>query len=171
MIPDGMRAMSVRVDDVTGVSGFITPNSRVDVLVAGQTGDEESGRDQRSKLVLQNIRVLAIGTSIEQREDKPVEVPTVTLLVTPDEAEKLTLAARYEPVRLALRNYGDAAVVGTPGVSTGSLFQVSAKPPAPPPQVARPAEAKPRREAAPERQPRHSVEVLLGEKVTRQELY
>lgn len=174
MIPDGMRAMSVRVDDVTGVSGFITPNSRVDVLVAGQTGDEESGRDQRSKLVLQNIRVLAIGKSIEQREDKPVEVPTVTLLVTPDEAEKLTLAARYEPVRLALRNYGDATVVGTPGVSTGTLFQVSAKPHAPPAtplQVARPAEPKPRRDAAPERQPRHSVEVLLGEKVTRQELY
>ncbi len=174
MIPDGMRAMSVRVDDVTGVSGFITPNSRVDVLVAGQTGDEESGRDQRSKLVLQNIRVLAIGKSIEQREDKPVEVPTVTLLVTPDEAEKLTLAARYEPVRLALRNYGDSTVVGTPGVSTGSLFQVRTKPPAPPPapvqQVARPVEPKPR-EAAPTRQPRHSVEVLLGEKVTRQELY
>ena len=59
--------------------------------------------------------MLAIGKSIEQREDKPVEVPTVTLLVSPDEAEKLTLAARYEPVRLALRNYGDATVVGTPG--------------------------------------------------------
>ena len=174
MIPEGMRAMSVRVDDVTGVSGFITPSSRVDVLVAGQTGEDESGREQRSKLVLQNIRVLAIGKSIEQREDKPVEVPTVTLLVSPAEAEKLTLAARYEPVRLALRNYGDMTVVGTPGVSTGSLFEARVRPPAPvPQQVARPAEPPrpPKREPAPERRPRHSVEVLLGETVTRQDLY
>jgi pilus assembly protein CpaB len=174
MIPEGMRAMSVRVDDVTGVSGFITPSSRVDVLVAGQTGEDESGREQRSKLVLQNIRVLAIGKSIEQREDKPVEVPTVTLLVSPAEAEKLTLAARYEPVRLALRNYGDMTVVGTPGVSTGSLFEARVRPPAPAPQqAARPAEPPrpPKREPAPERRPRHSVEVLLGETVTRQDLY
>ena len=170
MIPDGMRAMSVRVDDVTGVSGFITPNSRVDVLVAGQTGVDESGREQSSKLVLQNIRVLAIGKSIEQREDKPVEVPTVTLLVSPAEAEKLTLAARYEPVRLALRNYGDTTVVGTPGVSTGSLFEVRARPPTPPAQpAARPPPSPPKK--APERSPRHSVEVLLGETVTRQDLY
>lgn len=175
MIPEGMRAMSVRVDDVTGVSGFITPNSRVDVLVAGQTGEDEAGREQRSKLVLQNIRVLAIGKSIEQREDKPVEVPTVTLLVSPAEAEKLTLAARYEPVRLALRNYGDMTVVGTPGVSTGSLFEARTRPPAAPPQpAARPAPpppSPPKRPTAPERQPRHSVEVLLGETVTRQDLY
>jgi len=168
MIPDGMRAMSVRVDDVTGVSGFITPNSRVDVLVAGQTGVDESGREQSSKLVLQNIRVLAIGKSIEQREDKPVEVPTVTLLVSPAEAEKLTLAARYEPVRLALRNYGDTTVVGTPGVSTGGLFEVRARPPTPAaPPAARPSPSPPKKE----RSPRHSVEVLLGETVTRQDLY
>src|SRR5262249_5034205 len=93
MIPEGMRAMSVKVDDVTGVSGFITPNSRVDVLVAGAAGEGEGNQEQRSKLILQNIKVLAIGRSIEQHEDKPVEVPTVTLLVSPDQAEKLTLAA------------------------------------------------------------------------------
>src|SRR5262245_66148543 len=73
MIPEGMRAMSVKVDDVTGVSGFITPNSRVDVLVAGAAGVGESGQEQHSKLVLQNIRVLAIGKSIEQRQDKRSE--------------------------------------------------------------------------------------------------
>jgi Flp pilus assembly protein CpaB len=94
-------------------------------------------------------------------------VPTVTLLVTPEQAERLTLAARYEPVRLALRNYGDAELVGTPGISTGGLFEVRGKPPAPPPAR---AEA-PRQPRPPERRPRHSVEVLLGEQVTRQDLY
>ena len=165
MIPDGMRAMSVKVDDVTGVSGFITPNSRVDVLVAGATGEGAGegggGQQQRSKLVLQDIKVLAIGKSVEQRDEKAVEVPTVTLLVTPDQAEKLTLAARYEPVRLALRNYGDGGLVGTPGISTATLFETPARPPAPS-QTPHPA---------PVRRPSHSVEVLLGEKVTRQDLY
>jgi pilus assembly protein CpaB len=167
MIPEGMRAMSVKVDDVTGVSGFITPNSRVDVLVAGAAGEGEGNQEQRSKLILQNIKVLAIGKSIEQREDKPVEVPTVTLLVSPDQAEKLTLAARYEPVRLALRNYGDADLVGTPGISTATLFETPARQQAAP--AAPPRQAAP--EARPERRPRYSVEVLLGEKLTRQDLF
>src|SRR5262245_63341851 len=168
MIPDGMRAMSVRVDDVTGVSGFITPNSRVDVLVAGSGGSGEN-QGQRSKLVLQNIKVLAIGKSIEQREEKPVEVPTVTLLVSPEQAEKLTLAAKYEPVRLALRNYGDGELVGTPGLSTATLFGapdqkvVVSAPQAAPASPAPPAQPPPRR-------PRHSVEVLLGERIMRQDL-
>src|SRR5262249_2939708 len=170
MIPEGMRAMSVKVDDVTGVSGFITPNSRVDVLVAGQAGEgqNEGGQQQRSKLVLQNIKVLAIGKSVEQRDEKPVEVPTVTLLVSPDQAEKLTLAARYEPVRLALRNYGDDGLVGTPGISTATLFETPARPPAPSPAAPK-AEAP--RQPPRERRPRHWVEVLLGERVTRQDLF
>jgi pilus assembly protein CpaB len=162
LIPDGMRAMSVKVDDVTGVSGFITPNSRVDVLVAG-AADAEGNQGQRSKLVLQDVRVLAIGKSIAQSQDKPVEVPTVTLLVSPEDAERLTLATRYEPVRLALRNYSDAAIVGTPGLTTASLFGNTAR------QIAAPA-ASVVRPPLP-RRPRYSVEVLLGEKMTRQELF
>jgi pilus assembly protein CpaB len=168
MIPDGMRAMSVRVDDVTGVSGFITPNSRVDVLVAGSPAGE-GNEGQRSKLVLQGIRVLAIGKSITQQQDKPVEVPTVTLLVSPEDAERLTLATKYEPVRLALRNYSDDQMVGTPGLSTATLFGTperkvvasapQAAPPPPPPGQ------------PPRHRPRYSVEVLLGEHVTRQELF
>ena len=173
-INEGMRAMSVKVDDVTGVSGFITPNSRVDVLIAGETGGESS-QETRSKLVLQNIKVLAIGKSIDQREDKPVAVPTVTLLVSPEEAEKLTLAARYEPVRLALRNYDDELVIGTPGISSATLFGAAARLPAPLPHVATPpAPLPPSPPPAParrERRPRYSVEVLLGEKPTRQDLF
>jgi pilus assembly protein CpaB len=157
LITEGMRGMSVRVDQVTGVSGFVTPNSRVDVLVAGTVEGAEAGAGQRSKLFLQNIKVLAIGPTIEMKDDKPVEVPTVTLLVTPADAEKLTLATRQEPVRLALRNYRDEEEVPTSGVSTPQLFGLGA-----------PHDGSPRvvRSAPPARP---SVEILLGETRTRQQ--
>ena len=157
MIPEGRRGMSVRVDNVTGVSGFITPNSRVDVLIAGQPDGDQ---DQKSKVVLQNVKVLATGKSIEQKDEKPVEVPTVTLLVSPEDAERLTLAARFEPVRLALRNYRDEEVVKTSGIATRALFEGDGHPTQVPTKVAR------------ERGPTpYSVEILLGEKVTRQPLF
>lgn len=157
MIEEGMRAMSVKVDRVTGVSGFITPGSRVDVLVAGKPEGNGAG-EEHSKLILQNIRVLATGTSIEQRDEKPVEVPTVTLLLSPDDAEKLTLAASQKPVTLALRNFRDEKVVETPGISTAALFKGKGRPA---PAAKRPARSVPQG---------YSVEVLLGEKLTRQEV-
>jgi pilus assembly protein CpaB len=156
LIAEGMRAMSVKVDGVTGVSGFITPNSRVDVLVSGSPDGSED-REQRSKVILQNVRVLATGKSIEQRDEKPVEVPTVTLLVSPEEAEKLTLATRQEPVSLALRNYRDEEVVRTAGVSTVELFGNG-----------RPTAGVSARRSDP---PGYSVEVLLGDKSTRQSVF
>jgi pilus assembly protein CpaB len=163
LITEGMRGMSVKVDNVTGVSGFITPSSRVDVLVSG-TPEGEGEHEQMSKVVLQNIKVLATGTSVELQDNKPVQVPTVTLLVSPEDAEKLTLAARQEPVRLALRNYQDEAQVQTAGVTTRKLFGQERRPPPPPPA----APVAPRRHAP---SARYSVEVILGEKVTRQELF
>src|SRR5438445_1866257 len=122
MIDEGMRAMSVKVDSVTGVSGFITPNSRVDVLVAGTRGEHN---EMRSRVILQNIKVMATGTIIEQKDEKPVEVPTVTLLVSPEQAETLTLATRYDAVRLALRNYRDEDMVQTPGMTAAAMFHDS----------------------------------------------
>jgi len=158
IITDGMRGMSVRVDSVTGVSGFITPNSHVDVVVSGTpTGDQ----DMRSKIVLQNVRVLATGTSIEQKDEKPVEVPTVTLLVSPEEAERLALATRQEPVRLALRNYHDDDPVHTAGVTTRQLFSDGGTP------VLGPAKTPVRRVEG----GKYSVEILLGDKSTRQTLF
>jgi pilus assembly protein CpaB len=163
LITDGMRGMSVRVDPVTGVSGFITPNSRVDVLVSGQPQNGGAEQDQRGKVILQNVRVLATGKEIEQKDEKPVEVPTVTLLVGPEDAEKLTIATRQEPVRLALRNYRDEEIVPTAGVTTKSLFAPDAGAKGvtdstgdkgPHPHVAAP-----------------SVQILLGDKVTRQPLF
>src|SRR5207247_3085113 len=101
------------------------PLSHVDVIIAGQP---EGDSDQKSKVVLQNVKVLATGKSIEQKDGKPVEVPTVTLLVSPEDGERLTLATRYEPVRLALRNYRDEEVVRTAGVATKALFQGDGQP-------------------------------------------
>ena len=159
MIPEGMRGMSVKVDTVTGVSGFITPNSHVDVVISGTP---EGETDPKGKVVLQNVKVLAIGKTIEQKDEKPVEVPTVTLLVNTDDAERLTLATRYEPVRLALRNYRDEEVVRTAGVATRALFQGDGHPPA----VV--AQGKPQKAKGPAP---YSVEILLGEKLTRQPLF
>lgn len=159
LITEGMRAMSVKVDGVTGVSGFVTPNSRVDVLVSGRPSQSGGAdQEQRSKLILQNIRVLATGTSIEQEDEKPVEVPTVTLLVSPEDAEKLTLAARQEPVRLALRNYRDEELIATPGIGTRALFSGDEDAKSSSPKKG------PRTRAA-------SVQILLGDKVTRQPLF
>jgi pilus assembly protein CpaB len=156
LITEGMRGMSVKVDQVTGVSGFITPNSRVDVLVSGRpTGS--GNQDQRSKMILQNVRVLATGMVIEQVDEKPKEVPTVTLLVTPDEAEKLTLASRQQAVSLALRNYSDQEIVKTKGMSDTALFASDDR-----------GSGATRARGSGARRP--SVEVLLGEKLTRQPL-
>jgi len=159
LITEGMRAMSVKVDSVTGVSGFITPNSRVDVLVAGKP-EGRGNEEERNKLILQNVRVLATGKSVEQHDEKPVEVPTVTLLVSPEEAEKLTLATRQEPVRLALRNFRDEELVRTSGISTAALFASSV------PTVVKTSAGVVHRAPA----PGYSVEVFLGDKSTRQSL-
>ena len=165
LIPEGMRAMSVKVDNVTGVSGFITPNSRVDVLIAGSPKLEGDGEDQEfSKLILQNVKVVATGKSIEQVDQKPVEVPMVTLLLTPADAEKLTLAAKYDPVRLALRNYRDEVLVETPGIATEELFEGRER--RPPPPMAAPVQHVVARRAAPP-----MVDVFLGDRLTQQPLF
>jgi pilus assembly protein CpaB len=153
-IAPGRRGMSVRVDDVTGVSGFIMPGSRVDVLVAGSPDGEQI---QRSKIVLQNVEVLAIGRNVEQGDGRPIDAPTVTLLVSPSEAETLALAARYEPVRLALRGYQDESVVATPGMSAPALFGT--------------ARAEVEGRPAARRGAGHTVEVLLGGTATRQVVF
>jgi pilus assembly protein CpaB len=164
LITDGMRGMSVRVDTVTGVSGFVTPNSRVDVLVSGDPNDEAKEGDKKGKVILQNVRVLATGKDIEQKDEKPVEVPTVTLLVSPEDAEKLTIATRAEAVRLTLRNYRDEEIIPTAGIAMKTLFQ-----PDPgakgAPQSSAPSDKAPHAHAG------GGVQILLGDKVTRQPLY
>ena len=120
LIPAGMRAMSVPVDEVSDVAGFVTPHSRVDVLVAvAGTGP---GEPSFSRSVLQNIEVLAVAQDIEHAKDEPVVVKVVTLLVTPADAEKLTLASREGLLRLAMRNYRDSKIVATSGIGLTDLL-------------------------------------------------
>lgn len=117
LIPVGMRAMSVPVDEVSDIAGFVLPHTRVDVLVSIASGDK-----QLSKIVLQNVEVLAIAQEIENVNDKPVPVRVVTMLVSPDQAERLTLASHEGALRLAMRNYQDNKVVVTSGIDTAELI-------------------------------------------------
>lgn len=124
IIKPGKRAITVAVNDVVGVAGFVLPNSMVDVVA---TVDDPymkatNGRDNKiSKIVLQDVRVLAVGQILEQKEGKPVSVPTVTLDVTPEDAEKLALASENK-VQLILRHIDDTAVAKTSGETVASLL-------------------------------------------------
>jgi pilus assembly protein CpaB len=120
------RAMAVKVDEVIGVAGFINPGNRVDVLVTFNLPGTESGSqsDPVTKIVLQNMLVLATGTEVERRgkEEKPSLVKVITLEVTPEEGEKLALAANQGNIRLALRNYVNSAPVLTRGATIPALL-------------------------------------------------
>ena len=120
LIPAGMRAMSVAVDEVSDVSGFILPGSKVDVLVS--VTQTQGNQKPFSKLVLQDVSVLAVAQQLDNGKDEPQLVKVVTLLVAPDEAERLGLAASEGTLRLALRNYTDNKIVLTAGSDTDSIL-------------------------------------------------
>ena len=126
IIPDGMRALSVRVNDVIGVAGYVLPGTKVDVLVT--VSPTSQMQDMTSKVILTNVQVLAAGTRIERdvEEDKPISVSVVTLLVDPLQAEALTLAATEGKIQLALRNPLDATQPPTPGIQPAVLLGRSA---------------------------------------------
>jgi pilus assembly protein CpaB len=125
-IPPSLRASSVRVDPVSGVSGFILPGDRVDVLV---TVDRPSGRsDPMAQTVLQNVEVLAAGTAVETEGNRTIDVQQITLLITPPDAEKLALAQNEGKIQLTLRNPSDSDTVHTVAVSTDDILQRRAAP-------------------------------------------
>jgi pilus assembly protein CpaB len=121
IIPEGHRAMAVAVNDVAGVAGFVLPNSTVDVIVTAALPRGE----RISKIVLENLRVLAVGQKMEEKEGKAVQVPTVTVSITPAEAEKLALASNVGTLQLLLRGTKDNAPASTRGASTASLLSGS----------------------------------------------
>jgi pilus assembly protein CpaB len=126
LIPPGMRALSIRVDQVVGVAGFVTPQTRVDVILIMTPAGSQ---DPLSKVILQNIQALAAGQEIQETEDgRPVTVTVVTVLVTPEDAEKLALASNEGEIRLALRNTMDLESVETAGERASRLFAGSASP-------------------------------------------
>jgi pilus assembly protein CpaB len=136
-IPVGMRAVSVRVTDVAGVAGFVLPGLRVDVLVTGRPPGTES---TVTKTCLYNILVLSAGQTIQpDSRGQAIQAPTVTLLVTPEQAEILTLAGNEGRVQLVLRNGSDQTIAQTPGSELSALYGRRA--PAPVQPV---AESKPR---------------------------
>lgn len=121
LIPPGMRAMTVKVDEVIGVAGFVHPGTYVDVVATVVQG---TGEQSLSRVILQNVKVLASGTRMEaQKEGQPIEVKTVTLQVTPEQAEVLALASNAGRLQLVMRNITDKETVATRGADTGVLFQ------------------------------------------------
>ncbi len=116
MIKAGMRAIAVKGDKVLGLAGFILPGNRVDVLLT--INDREGGYGQVTKIVLEDVLVLATGTMLGKGEDnKPAPVDVFTLEVTPEEGEKLSLAASRGKLQFALRNVLDKEIVYTIGAT------------------------------------------------------
>ena len=129
-ITPGMRAISVKVDEVVGVAGFVVPGSRVDVLV---TVDDNGGKGGVTRAVVSNIQVLTAGTRFDQEkaraEGKPIPTTVVTLLATPNDAERITLAGAEGRIMLTLRNPLDTDPTQTDGVRMANLTGAPSAPP------------------------------------------
>ncbi len=123
-IKQGMRACAVKVDEVVGVAGFVTPGMRVDVLASGDPpGNPDPKSGTKVKTLLQNIEVLSAGTDIQKdAEGKPQQVHVVNLLVTPDEAEELSLASTHAQIQLVLRNPLDTKTTEVATTAMGNIF-------------------------------------------------
>jgi len=129
IIPTGMRALAVRVDQVVGVSGFVTPGMRVDVLASGNPPVESASQGMVTKTILQNIQVLSAGTDIQKdAEGKPQQVQVVNLLVSPEQAQTLSLASNELKIQLVLRNPLDTKISQ---VASNSMGQIMGNAPAP----------------------------------------
>ncbi len=168
VIPEGMRAVSVRVNEVVGVAGYVLPGTRVDVLATASPTQQQT--DTTTKVILSNVQVLTAGTRMEQDQDKgkPMQVTVVTLLVTPEQSERLALASTEGKVQLALRNPLDQGAPETPGVKTAGLMgNVKAAPARPVASSSRPRTAQPVTQLAPPPPPPlPTVEIIRGDKRT-----
>jgi pilus assembly protein CpaB len=158
----------VRVNDVVGVAGFVLPGMRVDVIISGNGPGASAAEGPKVRTLLQNIEVLSAGTNIQKDNDgKPVQVPVVNLLVTPEQAEILSLASNETRIQLVLRNPLDTDTPKTPSVAMASLFSDGA-PPKPAPVATRVARQAPKVQTPPP--PPHIllIEVLNGPKRSEQ---
>jgi pilus assembly protein CpaB len=123
MIPPGMRAVAIHVSDVSSVAGFVVPGMRVDVLISGTAPGVDSHLGTLTKTLLQNMEVLSAGQDFKKdAEGKPISVPVINLLATPEQAEQLSLAASSTNIQLVLRNPLDHNTAKTPGTALGRLF-------------------------------------------------
>jgi pilus assembly protein CpaB len=157
-IKEGMRACAIRVDEVVGVAGFVTPGMHVDVLVSGVPPNQTNNSNQQTetRTLLQNIEVLSAGQDIQKdAEGKPQSVQVVNLLVTPEQAQILALASNQMKIQLVLRNPLDVSTVAVPDTAMTNLFG-GQKAPQPKPTSGAPRKAK---AAAP---PPFTITVLNG---------
>ncbi len=169
LVPEGQRGVTIKLDDAARETGFVMPDSRVDVLVSMA---KTKGSDERiAKVILQDVPVLAAGQVVEVRDNKPVTVTTVTLALTPEQTERLAVAQAEGRLTLAMRNLRDNKIVRTPGATpTALLTDVGAVAPQ---AAARPAKAagalprpKPAVALAAAVPLAHTVEVIRGSQVS-----
>jgi pilus assembly protein CpaB len=162
LIPNGMRAVSVRVNEVVSVAGFVTPGTRVDVLL---TGTPEGGNDQQTTTVLQNVRVIAAGHTLEHSATGEAQnTAVITLLVSPDDAQRLTLASSQGHIQLALRSPLDTKQDDVASSSARGLYKGAPAPAVTPVKLPRAvAVRKPAAPASPASSV-VSVEVIEGDK-------
>ena len=167
LLPEGYRALSVRVNDVVGVAGYVLPGTRVDVVAT--VNPTQRPEDVQTKVILTNVQVLAAGTKIERdtERNKPMPVSVVTLLVDPEEAERLTLASTEGKIQLALRNPLDKTAPATIGIKPNMLIDGGLAPSRPVVAVRRGGTGAPRQvaSATPVAAPAlPTVEIIRGDK-------
>jgi pilus assembly protein CpaB len=161
LIPPGMRAVSVRVNEVVSVAGFVTPGTRVDVLL---TGTPTGGSEPQTTTVLQNITVIAAGHTLERTASGAAQnTAVITLLVTPEDAQKLTLASSEGHIQLALRNPLDTRQDEVASSGSRGLYRLGSAP-APPTAVAHQRQVKREIKPLPQTPTLLSVEVYQGDK-------
>jgi len=172
LIPKGMRAVAIRVNEIVGVAGFAVPGMRVDVLVSGSPPGA-AALGGLTKTLLQNVQVLSAGQNFQKdAEGKPVTVAVVNLLVTPQQAEMLSLASTQTSIQLVLRNPLDTDIAKTDGSAVIQLFHpgaalpLEAKPGPIGPTKAVPIHPTPPRAALPSAPKPRVVEVIHGVKRT-----
>lgn len=119
VIPEGMRAMTVKVNDVIGVAGFVLPGARVDIVAVIK--QQSASQPPWSKVVLQNIEVLAVDQLVESENEKPKPSSAITLLVTPSDSERLALAVNQGEIQFVMRSFADDRLVVTPGTDASSM--------------------------------------------------
>ena len=190
-IPDGMRAVSVKVNDVIGVAGFVVPGTRVDIILSGSPNSQ--GEISMSKVILENIQVLTAGQNMATDDTgKPLNVQVVTLLVTPEQSQTLALAQVDGRIQLALRNPLDLKETNPNVTRRENLFAGGSYSPLPAPVAAKPVARTTPKATTPKAVPppapapvvvaappqpvpppvpvaiRHEIQVISGSKVERQ---
>ncbi|MES9899097.1 MAG: Flp pilus assembly protein CpaB [Sedimenticola sp.] len=166
-IPENMRAITISVNEIRGVAGFVLPGNNVDLLLTSTFG--KKGRPPVTRTLLQNVLVLGVAQEASQKKDAPKVVKSVTLQVTPKQSQILTLAQTVGTLTLVLRNEGDTEMVESRAITLGDLSGIVEEPPPPPKVVkAEPVVQKPKPKPIRRTYSPPKVEVIRGLRMERQ---